>query len=274
MSTDFRLSILVAALVFGLGSRAEGAAFQNLDFELAGASDDAPSLPIWAAGRESGSDPPIFGDEPFGPTVFPGRGFNGTCLGSKCLSVQDADAFPHLVPLAGDYSLLLQGGTISGGLVYIQQTGDVPADAMSIQLHAVTHDTGRLSDLRLFVDGDPLGAMVEILSRPRGSVLAADVSAYAGRTVLLRIAVQGAQAVGDESNVLIDSIEFTPVPVPEPSTVILLGLGLGWLARPALDAERRPSHSAVQFRERATLAGSRLPALHGTRPKPPRSCTS
>jgi hypothetical protein len=233
-----RLATIGVLSAAAFAQTATAAPFGNLDFEMAAEGDT--SLPDWLGGRIGANDPPYAGDETIGPIAATGRHFNGVCLGSRCAGVVNSEVIvPEFRPLEGEYSILLQGGTLPGGTIYIEQTGDVPVDARSIRFRASTPYTGgRLSDLRLSVDGLPLAPIVEIGADSRSRLLAADLSAWAGRSITLRIAVYADPSGGySETNALLDAIEFSASPIPEPGSASLLGLGLALLAR----GRRRPA---------------------------------
>lgn len=231
MRTPYKPLILASVMCLAVASPTSAMPFQNLDFEMA--ADGGPSLPIWSVGRVAGYDPPLLNDHSIGPVTSDSRGFNGFCLGTRCLTMVNRDVqFPTYYPLEGDYSIVLQGGTLPRGSIYIEQTGDVPIEARSIRLQAAVSSSGLISEIRLFANGVPLAPLVEFAADSRSHWLTTDISPWAGQSTVLRVAVvAGPDADAIETNALIDSIQFSPVTVPEPGTAVLLSLGLAMLAR-------------------------------------------
>ena len=106
----------------------------------------------------------------------------------------------------------------------IYQTGVIPAGTMSLQfLTALVWFPG---DMEVSVNGTSLPLQV-LNSTPASALIGADISAYAGQAVELRITSLPYQE-GRGINTYLDNIEFSPLPVPEPSAIasFLLGSGL------------------------------------------------
>jgi hypothetical protein len=194
--------------------------FRNLDFEEADFGRGGSLLPGWTLGFDGPS---------FGGVLGPMR--NVACLGSRCVSVHDSTSF-MVHPIEGLFSVLIQGGTIPSGDTFISQIGFVPDGATTIRLLAYALSNGEsqpLTELRAVADGTVLpivGAAPSVPNRMLASI-EFDISAYAGRTIDLRIEVLN--ALNTESNIVIDQIAFS---VPEPSAWALLILGIILLSMP------------------------------------------
>ncbi len=230
------LRLAVGCLLIGAAPAATAAPFQNLDFEQAdperylaeGYAADA-LLPGWTVGGVSNETDLYDVGAPLGPS------YDVSCLGSRCVSVHDGEGpYGSYLPIAGDFSLLIQGGTFLSGRIWVEQIGEIPADARAIEFLAVeSRYNGDLIDLRITVDGQDLpvywGEGVEE-SGLRSSGLPfsrqivplwADIAAFAGQEVALQIGVEARPFA--ETDVLIDEVRFTLV--PEPGTGLLVGAG-------------------------------------------------
>ncbi|MCC6682611.1 MAG: PEP-CTERM sorting domain-containing protein [Phycisphaeraceae bacterium] len=148
-------------------------------------------------------------------------------------------------PIDGNYSLWIwSGGVVEWGssngppyyfsrysAMHIMQTGDVPADALSLRFRYEIDDAP--TDISVTLGGVSI-ALVEV----EPGVLGGDISALAGLTdqeLVLTSETVLYQSDPNEyygpswvfgSRVLIDDIEFSPLPIPEPATVSLLALGV------------------------------------------------
>lgn len=207
---------------------AQGADFQNLNFEATSLSADGPgglqpievALPGWTA---------FLGDEPTSQILY-----NDQFLGTAFVGLS-GNSFPVL---EGQFSALLKPGaspfttlSVSSSLA---QTGLVPADAGFLQFRATTGSIGpTVHDyFGLFIDGERLQVFPAIeRPGPITAIFSTDVTRYAGREVTLRFTAFNLGPAGPNSLIL-DDVSF--VPIPEPSTWALFGLAtvaLGWSLR-------------------------------------------
>lgn len=122
--------------------------------------------------------------------------------------------------LAGNYSVLLQGG-LSASAAIISQTALVPVSAQSLLFYGAANSS-TTPVLIVSLGGQNL-SFSAISTGPNYTVYGADISAFAGQTETL--AFSALQATSGFNNWNIDNIQFSPLPVPEPSTFGLIGLG-------------------------------------------------
>jgi hypothetical protein len=237
----FRRSCWIALVVLTTWSRAEAAAFKNLNFE---------SCSTTGLGNF-----PVFGETI--PAVPVSTGLPGwkVTIGS---AVQDYVAYncwmldyPTVIvtgpasgqgpglPIAGQYSLSLQATTLPANdlngppiRASLSQTGTVPADAQSL---VFVWDNGFAgfpssypSRCDVYINGAPL-ALTALASSGGRTTWAGDVSAWQGGTVDLMFALDPPAVPvggGRESWGSIDSIAFSSTIItPEPGTLGLLALG-------------------------------------------------
>lgn len=207
------------------------AEFENLDFE-------SPRLPLIA---DSGDD---YGRVPLsdalrgwtgyiGDGVLPLASFNAAFLSSAGISLGGPGGWPSSYPrfgekniIAGHYSAFLQSGAnLSGGLRYasasLAQVGDVPLDALSLQLSI---DAVGLFSVSL---GGQALDLFALEVTPDSTLYGADISAFRGQTTELRITTYDPLDPTRQTFLWLDSIRFSPTAVPEPSSVVL---GLAALA--------------------------------------------
>ena len=191
--------------------------FYNLDFESATGIPDRPgpqgyysldarkALPSWNAFirghpdlwlTHNYHDDAVPGVALFGPAPF-GPGDEQFSIGLKA----------GILPFIGNV-----GASIA-------QTGQVPWDALSLQLRI--HPGGENFSVALGGTAIPL---VSLSMTDNYILYGGDVSAFAGMTKELTIAVHGG-----ESRVILDSIAFSPVPVPDPASALILVFGCVFL---------------------------------------------
>jgi hypothetical protein len=213
-----------AALV--LGTSAQAADFINLNFELAQAPvlqqpfefhllDWATAAPGW--GHSSGDAT---------ASVYYGTTHVGL---PQWFLLTSAQSVPSLL-LSGNYSLAFNSGNSSpfdpnSPFVHatLSQTGDVPAEALSLRLRATGPLAVFLGDVPIALQ--PLG----------GNLYAGDIAAFAGQALELRLV----NLSNDHGHpVVVDDIEFSPLAaVPELPTLASLAAGLAGLL--ALSRRRR-----------------------------------
>jgi len=218
----FTLCILFS---FGVTVPAYCLDFQNPDFEESGSA----LLPAWTLGFEGPSSEGVLGPI-----------HNNACLGSRCVSVHDSTStFFH--PIEGSFAALIQGGTFPSGDTFISQIGTVPDDARAIRLlaYAASNDISKpLQQLQVVANGFVLPRIGLAPSVPNFTIasLQFDISAFAGQTIELRLAVFNQP--NTESNIVVDSVAFS---VPEPSTWALQMLGIAFICAVKLRLARRSS---------------------------------
>ena len=227
MSTGFqaRLSCSVWGLMLlaHCSANAQGT-FQNLDVE---------SAQIVSAGSQ---DPSVV---QFAP-AFPGWsgyvGTNGTGVALYNSAYLDDSGFSiidqgwHLFgppgPLAGNFSLLLQGGVAPGTLnpvsATMSQTGLVPANSQSLQFKA-WYSTP-FPPLSITLGGRPLPLTV-LSSSTSYTLLGADVRSLAGQVAELDLTVFTTQPHTANIDVFLDDIVFSATTIPEPGTFAIIAAG-------------------------------------------------
>jgi hypothetical protein len=213
-----RKMFLLAACILRVNVAAQGANFQNLDFEstslprngLGGLQPVEVALPGWTA---------YLGDEPESSILY-----NDLFLGTAFVGLSGT-SFPVL---EGQFSALLKPGASPSTTLSVSaslgQTGLVPADANTLQFRATAgafHPTVR-DYFGVYIDGQRLQIFPTIEQPgPITATFYADISAYAGREVDLRFT--SFNLMGFPNGLILDDISFAPI--PEPSTWALLGLG-------------------------------------------------
>jgi hypothetical protein len=213
-------------LLLLLGTAVESAPFQNLGFDTY--DTNSSLLPGWHINNPIFNVPPNTSQGTF-------IGVNQVTIGLNYHTLYDGNIVPgvgYAFPAFGKYSLAFVPG-IDGNGVYtpysLSQTGDIPADAMSIHFL----DFGAPFELRINGSLVPLiydYPPSELKRDPRTPVnVNGDVSMFAGQSAALDFTTVLDRAYDING---IDEISFSPQIAPEPSTWVLLGLGgLGLLAR-------------------------------------------
>lgn len=141
--------------------------------------------------------------------------FNGMALDAPAVTLHGTNSF--LPAIRGSYSILLQGGTTAGGLVYgntngasVFQTGQIPADSLSL----IYLGSGAV---RVSFNGQTLPG-IAVGSTANSTIWGADISGYAGQSGELRFTAPWL------STGMLDSILFSPTAIPEPSVLALSGI--------------------------------------------------
>lgn len=118
----------------------------------------------------------------------------------------------------------------------IAQSGEIPPNAKSLHLKAVLEPT---SNFAVAIGGQSI-SVIPLLTLPSYTLLAGEISPFAGQTLELRITALST-AERPFSSVNFDSIVFSTEVVPEPRTfLLLLGGGVFWIIWRKC-ATRRPS---------------------------------
>ena len=251
--------LTTVCLLFCLSSHnvARSAAFANLDFD----NVIFPPVEGWAdyyEALENGAD--VF-PEPYPLEILPSwnvgapqLNYQHVCLGTACVSVVGS-------PYSRDFSVYLQSGTstVSGDLpligAAISQVGEIPADAKSVRFDSSwisLPDIGvpwtSYENLELFIDSVAI-PLVPIQfydnfssgGRMGGRVLVgADIEAFAGTTVELKIATKAPESYLRELSASIDDISFSAERIPEPSSLMMTITAL------ICATSRRPRYSNAQ----------------------------
>lgn len=237
--------LLVVVLCGCLCETSFAAPFQNLNFEqgsfqappanytpsapLAGPNpiSAAAGLPFWTAREDSTVCTAIWG--------------NGGALDETSVALlSSAVAFPppSPAPLNGIYSVELTAYVNAPPEFFktssISQTGDVPANAKSIQFLIHSPFSNVQSNPLVTLNGSVIN-LIPISTNGNIVTLGGDVSAFAGSNAQLIITAAGTPGGSffyQENYFALDDIVFSPNAIPEPSTIALLGLGaIGLLMR-------------------------------------------
>jgi hypothetical protein len=190
--------------------------FSNLDFE---ASPVAPN----AEPSEAAPTSELFPSWTvrFGESVQTTGFINQILLGGDTVALIAANA-PNRFLVEGTHSAYLQAAFTGAGVSF-GQVGDVPAGTQSVRFLARNPYTGQLDVppgvFQAQLDGHSL-PVVPIWSASDGVVLdvlyGADVSAWAGVTSELRLAIFADPPSRLHGWAVLDAISFSPDPIPEP----------------------------------------------------------
>jgi hypothetical protein len=213
MKCTFSMVIVIGYLQC---SEALGAPFQNLDFESA-------NLPVIPYGQY-GNLVPISNALP-GWSAFLGTDpvssvyHNNITLGPAIISVWGPD-WPYGTGgrIDGDFTVVLAGSSGSLGSLAISQTGLVPADSQWLLFKGREGPTPR-AVFSVSLDGENL-VTTALASNPDYTLFGAEISAFAGSEADLMFRT----FPGFANTLILDSIEFSPV--PEPGSLSLGALGL------------------------------------------------
>jgi hypothetical protein len=207
-----RITILIAVLLAGLLS-ASAQGFINRGFESTtisivhypGGDRYFATLPRWSYSGVSSEG---------GPGTV---NYNTVALDAPAVTLQGTDSL-FAPAIQGSYSVLLQGGTTAGGMVYgtngasVFQTGQIPASSLSL----IYLGGGAV---QVSFNGQAL-PHVALSSTANYTMWGADVSAYAGQSGELRFTAPWL------TTGILDGIQFSSTAIPEPSAFALLTLGL------------------------------------------------
>jgi hypothetical protein len=210
MKIGSKISILLLAIC--QNGWAQG--FINLDFEH-------PNLPLMPVGGFLSATNAIPGWTAYlDETPQGGIGYDGVSLGGAAVTLDDTNATSLApAPIQGNYSILLQGATYTGGAgnptnASVGQTGTIPTGAQSLTFWG--------SQFQVTFNGQVL-SLVDISNALNYTVWGSDISSFAGQTGQLLFT-----AVADipfASGGLLDNIQFSSLPVPEPTEFALGVLG-------------------------------------------------
>jgi hypothetical protein len=221
----------VLAVVFwagaGSGTCLAQSTFQNLGFE------SIHNIPVFDPPEGHPWTMPVTNALPgwsayFGTNQRTQIYFNETALGSTWIAVVDSNCSPPMGIIAGNYSVVLQGG-FTAPYAAISQKGLVPASAQSLRFKAQHLAMPEIEGALVVSLGGVSLPIFSLSSGPNYTLFGCDVSNFANQTEELSIS-----AINPYSWWLIDSISFSAEAIPEPSTVSLLALGalfLGWRLR-------------------------------------------
>lgn len=254
---NYKLLVLLVVVFCGcLCATSLATPFQNLDFEQGSIQappanyvpwdayhpiSAAAGLPFWTAREDSAVCTAIW--------------WNGGALDETSVALLSNIPIPPFgypaTPLSGNYSVELTSAYFSTApseyfkTSSISQTGDVPANAKSIQFLMWPYAPGVVrSDPLVTLNGSVIN-LIPISTNGYLATMAGDVSAFAGTNVELTITCAGTPGAPNEldreNNFRLDDIIFSPNPVPEPSTVALLGLG-GLIAFVAKRRQAKTAH--------------------------------
>jgi hypothetical protein len=215
MMMRWNRAILVVVLLFIGKQTGFSQSFLNLDFE------QAKIVPI-LGGEYGGSSIAVTNALPdwsvyYGANQQSQITYNDPALGSTFVSLIATNGDQ----LAGNYSVLLQGGATASAAT-IAQTGLIPGNAESLTFIAVGNTTLGISSLQVLIDNQEVSFSV-ISNLLNSTLYGANVSAFANQDDTLSFSALEA-SIG-YNNWEIDNIQFSSTPVPEPSEYALIGLG-------------------------------------------------
>jgi hypothetical protein len=244
MRTTIQRNVRAAAyscliLLSALGARGQGT-FENLNFENttltailvnpeSGFYATNATLPGW-----NWSPHLTFGYGDPNTTVS----FNNSALDAPAVTLHGIT--PYFSPIQGNYSVLLQSASYSGGLyIYgtngggsVWQTGLVPTSSRSL-----LYSGG--SSIQVWFNGQRLSSMA-LSNTANYTVWGVDVSPYAGQSGELRFSANWPSAN------MLDDIQFSSTAVPEPSVLTLCGVFILciWLMKRRKHALQRRASAA------------------------------
>ena len=204
--------------------------FVNLDFEnanVSGYSPNSSSVPTDAAfpGWTTVYYQPGFGDQPVSQVAY-----DAISIGGAIISVNDTNTGFGFVPLEGQFSAFLFGGS-SDVSSAISQTGLVPASAKSIRMEIGNYMA--IGSFSVSLNGQMV-EMVPLGTFSTYTLYGGDILPFVNQVATLSITAAGVTSGPGPNPVLLDDIQFSSSPVPEPSAFALSTLGgllLAWRYR-------------------------------------------
>lgn len=216
-----KTSALMLASVVALATPIPSPGFTNLNFEAAVVQLNDPAfgwldwnlaVPGWSHSAGDSTEIVYYGSPHLGM--------------SQWFLLLDTNSFPfgrNSTPLAGDYSLAFVSGFASAAWAtnwtsaFISQSGNIPADARSLQLLA----TGPFD---VFVGGTliPMHSL-------GGNSYGGDITSFAGTfaELTIRNASPPPCPCAIWMPTVVDDISFSPITIPEPTVLAMLAAGFG-----------------------------------------------
>jgi hypothetical protein len=213
----FKSAIVVGlVLLAGLTARLDAAPFINLDFEQATVPPNVLLSENFSAAAAFPGWTTRIGNVALS-TVY----YNSAGIGGPFIALYDyplgIGGFPVL---EGRYSPALHGLVPDGTEASLSQIGDIPADARSLRLLSPPDRPPLIK-----INGELLSLVLLSNPGPTLPLWGADITAFAGSTVELRIST--AHSVDEVGRGLFsgaDALIFSSIPIPEPSSAALVAL--------------------------------------------------
>lgn len=211
MKTNIIRNAIIFAVVSCCITNGTAQGFINLNFESASVPDVptnqqgafvsvASGMPGWTAA--------------YGGT--PGQiGHNNFSAGGAFVCIEGPQ-WSSMQILQGNYTAYIVGAQFSGTTsAYIAQTGQIPADSMSVQFYI---DQSGFDNFQVTFGGQAI-PIEQLGTGPNYYRMGGDISSFAGQTGELRFTAL------PNTGGLLDNIIFSTSPVPEPGSLALLTAG-------------------------------------------------
>lgn len=215
------LRLVLFALLAGLPRVQYAQGFVNLNFESANVSSYSPgsstvptavAFPGWTASYYQ----PGFGNQPVSQVWY-----DAISIGGGIISINDTNTDFGFVPLQGEFSAYLFGGTLDVSAI-ISQSGLVPVNSQSIQIEIGNYMA--IGSFIVALNGNMID-MIPLATFSTYTLFVGDVSPYANQVATLSITALGVTSGPGPNPVLLDNIQFSTTAVPEPSMFAFAALG-------------------------------------------------